>query len=392
MNPSSPIPDPQTARFLEECRRDWPSAPDSARVVLGFDGFLDRVREMVANRESPTSYQPIRTLKDVEERLHDSTQSNSSCTFEWTRRTLRTGGHTVNVGRALRAQNYDLTLIGTFGQPPMEPFREEFPGAELVSIEEPGRTDAVEFDDGKLLLADTGGIPQLDWDTILDRVPVDRWVEHLDGADVLGMGYWSILPALPTILKGLLETVWPRCSSPPSTVLMDPADVRQVPGDRIQEGIHALREFSDRARVIVSANRTETRRLAALDDRDDGRKDTPMNAARKARRALGVSVFVCHGMDGAVWVDPRQTAQIQTPTTREPELTTGAGDVFAAGLIAGQTQGLSPGASLILGSAMAGEFVREGRPPDPDRLRRHLRRFESLFEESGGHESEGMKE
>jgi hypothetical protein len=353
-------PDEETKRAVESCREALPPSISGGRVVFGFDGYIDRVREVVSERQSATEFERVSTLDAFAERVNDSIEAESSLSFEWMQRGVRTGGHVSHLARAFGVFGFDPAIVGCLGHPPEAPFLEEFGDYTLESIGSPGYTDAVEFADGKLMLTEIGTLMTLDWDEIESRISVERLAELVDGSDLFGMGYWSEMPELPDVARGLREELWPTLSNPPETLLLDPGDLRKRESDVVAEGVEQVSKLDDVVDVVVSANRYETRYLARLADTPE---EDFVAESQAAFDHLGVTRFVGHGIDAAHLVDASGTASVQVPRTDDPVLTTSSGDHFNAGLALGHILGLDAHEMVVLGNAVAGEFVRTGTPP-----------------------------
>jgi len=358
--------DDGTRRAVEAARAQLPDDVAPSRVVFGFDGYLDRVREVVADRTDHDSYERLPRLADFRDRLDRSVESGSSLSYEWLEDGRRTGGHTCHLARAFGTWGFDPTLVGTYGDPVHETFEGEFGDYDLHSIGEPGVTDAVEFDDGKLMLTEIGDTMTLDWAGLDDRFGHDRLLERLGGTALLGVGYWSENPGLPTVLEGLGDR-WADIDDPPETVLVDPGDVRKLETDRLRSGRQAIGDLTDATDVVVSANRAETGVLA---DAYAGEADRPFEAGAEAVfDALGPTWFVGHGIDRSVVVTAEGTESVAVPAVAEPEMTTSSGDHFNAGLALARIAGLGPAAAVVVGNAVAGHFVRTADQPSLDDVR-----------------------
>jgi len=358
-----------TRMAVEACRRDLPSPIRPPEAVLGFDGFVDNVRRVVDDRHDPDSFEPMTELGAFGERIAASADERSSITVEWTREGTRTGGHTCHLARALIGFGASPTMIGAYGDPERDIFADEFGAARRYSFGEPNYTDAVEFDDGKLLVTETGATRTLDWATLVDAVGTETLATRLDGADLLGMGYWVVIPDFPSILTGLREQVWPILADPPATVLVDPGDIRQLGDNVVAAGIEPLRRFAAVAPVTLSANRAEMGHLA---DSLGATPDSLAAAATAVRDRLDLRRAVAHAADASVTAGPEGTASVAVPRVDDPAMTTSAGDHFNVGLALGLSAGLSEPAAVCLGNAVAGVFVRTAEPPTETALREFL--------------------
>jgi hypothetical protein len=363
----------ETKRAVERCLADLPDALDPGAVAFGFDGFVDRVRRMVDERHDADAYDSIATLEDLGERISQSAAADSSLSIEWLQTDVRTGGHVAHLSRAYANFGYNPVMLGTFGEPPVDPFRAEFPADALTSFGDPGYTDAVEFRDGKLMLLEIDAPRSLDWEQITAQCPPEKLAASIDGVDLLGLGYFADMPELPGIADGLRTEVWPLLEDPPGTLLVDPGDVRKLQADTLHEGIGSFTALDDLAPVTVSANRYETTVLA--DRLGDGAGDSLAAATAAAYDALDVTRFVGHGVDVSVATSAAGQTTVDVPTVEDPEMTTSAGDHFNVGLSLGLLHDLDDGAAVALGNAVASYFVRTGDQPDYDELRTSLQEY-----------------
>ncbi|MFC7165068.1 TrmB family transcriptional regulator [Halospeciosus flavus] len=318
--------DDETARHLESCRTALPETLDGVTIepVFGFDGFVDRVREMVDTRQGSDSYDQLDELQTFGDRLSRSAASDTSFTNEWIQTDLRCGGHTSHLSRAFGRFDYAPTLVGAFGKPIEDVFLEEFGEYDVFSYGAPTITDAVEFNDGKLMLQETGDLPSLDWATLRGEIGLEMLADAVDGSTVLGIGYWASAPSMPTVWDGIREELWPLLDDPPDRIFVDPADVRQLSTDLLAEGAPALERLDDCAPVTVSANRGETGVFADLGS-STGDERPLVDTVEDARDALGVTRFVGHSPTESAVCGPDGTFRSVVPRVDDPELTTSAG-------------------------------------------------------------------
>jgi hypothetical protein len=66
-----------------------------------------------------------------------------------------------------------------------EIFVDEFWRSEIGSIGELSYVDAIDLEDGKLVLTDSGDVRSLNWDALISEVNFDRFADDLDGAALL---------------------------------------------------------------------------------------------------------------------------------------------------------------------------------------------------------------
>jgi sugar/nucleoside kinase (ribokinase family) len=108
-------------------------------------------------------------------------------------------------------------------------------------------------------------------------------------------------------------------------------------------------ELLDNGKIdILFANEVEILSLTQLDDFD---------AALAAVAPKVPTLVVTRGEHGAVAIANGQRAEVAAEPVDEVVDTTGAGDLFAAGFLAGQAQGKSLETSLTMGAVAAGEII-----------------------------------
>src|SRR5690348_16968334 len=117
--------------------------------------------------------------------------------------------------------------------------------------------------------------------------------------------------------------------------------------DRHRDGLWQL--FRDKRIDILFANEAEIMSLAEHE------------SAEEAALAVAVEVpmvVVTQSEKGAFALSPDGRAQVPAESIRELVDTTGAGDLFAAGFLAGEARGLGLEASLKLGAICAAEVIQ----------------------------------
>ena len=351
-----------------------PDELGNKKIVLGFNGAIDRVRELVSERQEHETYKRVQQLDDFGKQISDAGEAERSMLMEWVCTDIRTGALVCHISRALGKLDYDPVMLGMFGNPAKDAFIEEFDKFEMQSIGEPAYTDAIEFDDGKLMLSESGGMQNLDWEMLCEHVGFDQLASYLNGAAVLGMGYWAEISDMVSIFEGLTEDLVPTLNSPPKHILIDPADVGTRSSKQIKQVGETLQHLDAMVPVTMSANRYETIDIAnSL--RSTNSERSPQTAAEIAREEFGISRFVTHGATRSALVSESGVFSVDVPREDEPVMSTGAGDHFNAGLILGLIHDMDPHESVALGNTLAGCFVRQGSPPSYENIKKFLQAY-----------------
>jgi sugar/nucleoside kinase (ribokinase family) len=116
-------------------------------------------------------------------------------------------------------------------------------------------------------------------------------------------------------------------------------------------------EFLDHAdgAGLLLPNADEARMLSGESD--------PERAAKRLATRFG-EVVVTLGAEGALWTDGRASVRAEAILVEAAVDSTGAGDAFAAGLLAARLEGAAPAEALAAGARLAAEAVSRpgGRP------------------------------
>ena len=141
-----------------------------AKVLVGLDGFVDTILHVVKTRESATKYARMTAMKDFAAKIHAA--SGQSANVEMVTQMVKLGGNGPIMANALGSYGTPVTYIGNLGTPNLHPVFGDFAKrARVISIAEPGYTDAVEFEDGKLMFGKHESLKNVNWANLLAHVP-----------------------------------------------------------------------------------------------------------------------------------------------------------------------------------------------------------------------------
>src|SRR4051812_44277747 len=183
-----------------------PSLP-SLRTTVGLDGFVDEIIAVVDKRHEgagPGGYEPVRTIADLAAKMHRAAGQSSN--YELVVKQMKLGGNGPIMANALASIGASVTYIGNVGYPNIHPVFEDFATrAKVIGIGEPGHTDALEFEDGKLMLGKHESLQDVNWDNLVSRVGRDRLKQLMDGSKLIAMVNWTMLPHMGRIWAKLLD-------------------------------------------------------------------------------------------------------------------------------------------------------------------------------------------
>jgi hypothetical protein len=126
---------------------------------------------------------------------------------------VKLGGNGPIMANALSRLGLGVTYIGNLGSPAVHPVFGEFAErARVISIAEPGYTDAIEFDDGKLMFGKHQSLRDVNWNNLVKHVPEPELVKLFNEARFISLVNWTMLTQMTGIMQKLLTRVAPKLS------------------------------------------------------------------------------------------------------------------------------------------------------------------------------------
>jgi sugar/nucleoside kinase (ribokinase family) len=334
------------------------------KVVVGFDGFVDTIIEVVKTRQSPTKFERYTTMVDWAKRI--TAASGLSANFELAVKMVKLGGNGPIMANALTSFDFATTYIGNLGNPNLHPVFADFAKrAKVVSIAEPGYTDAYEFDDGKLMCGNHVGLKGVNWKQLTAHISEAELVKLFSSSKLVAMVNWTMLMHLSEIFKKLLATVMPKLKGPKPWIFFDLTDPAKRSKEDIAEALKLISKFEKHARVILGLNLGEARQASEVLGLGpiDENYGTVAHASSLIRAKLKVDTVVIHPVQFAAGTDSTGSAHVEGPYCAKPKITTGAGDHFNAGFCLGRLAGLTLAESLQCGVGTSGYYVRTAKSP-----------------------------
>lgn len=350
-------------------------SPENLAAVVGFDGFVDEIIHVVDKRVNFENYTRIETISALAERIGRA--AGLSTNIELVPKQVKLGGNGPIMANALRSFGVKITYIGCLGYPDIHAvFKELAEASETYSISQPGHTDALEFDDGKLMLGKIEVLKEINWDNITARVPEDKLVDIFGRSQLVSMVNWTMIPYMNDIWEQLLDKILPQIKTDTKPLaFFDLADPEKRSEHDIAQALDIIQRFQQYYRVILGLNRKEASEIATvlgvkLSDKPEAVSLQEITEAIAAKMEL--YCLVVHPTAEAGTVMEGNFVQVDGPYTSKPKLTTGAGDNFNAGFCLGQALGLSPAECLITGTGTSGFYVRNMRSPSFAELKSFL--------------------
>jgi sugar/nucleoside kinase (ribokinase family) len=339
-------------------------------ATIGLDGFVDSIIAVVDKRHDNVRYEPMKTIAALGTKIINAAGQSSN--YEMVVKQTKLGGNGPIMANALAAMGMDVSYIGNLGYPTLHPvFQELANRAHVISIAEPGTTDALEFDDGKLMFGKHESLKDINWDNLVQRVGgLDKLKSLFSQSRLVGMVNWTMLAFMTDIWRHLLSEVLPSVQKGHHAFFVDLADPEKRTHNDIHGALDLLTRFQEKVDVILGLNLKEAGEVGdvlGLPGRADPEASIK-ESATEIRRKLGISCVVVHPRRGAAAATETHAAEFAGPFVAQPKISTGAGDHFNAGFCLGRVLGFDLEESLCTGVATSGYYVRTAVSPSATQL------------------------
>jgi sugar/nucleoside kinase (ribokinase family) len=339
------------------------------KAMIGLDGFVDEIIAVVDKRTSFNEYSAIKNIAELGQKILNAAGQSSN--YELVVKQMKLGGNGPIMANALASLGLAVTYIGGLGYPGLHAVFQEMAGrAKVISIAEPGHTDALEFEDGKLMLGKITALDDVNWDNLMARVGKEKLSQFVDESVLFGFVNWTMLPHMSDIWEKLRTEIMPKASKKPRKFFVDLADPEKRTHKDIEEALKILTKFQGAVDVILGLNLKEAIEIAsvlglpAAVNAEAAIEET----ARAIRQKMGIYCCVIHPRSGAAAATAEASAKFTGPFVKQPKISTGAGDHFNAGFSLGQVLGFNLEESLCTGVGTSGYYVRNGASPTAGQL------------------------
>ena len=354
------------------------------KITMFADGFVDEVWEIVASRTDLSNYTLYSKMNQFAQRISRSGSGGVGLELLAKRRAF--GGFTPNIGYAAARLGVKASLIGAYGKDCFDPLFEEVNElCDMYSLDDPAVTHVFEFDDGKLLMSHLGNVQNITWQQIVDTLGIDKIKSLLAESDIIGVGYWSLVPAFDEILVQVCSLI-PQ-DGKKRRFFFDFADFQKKDVSSLNQSLALLKKYNPLFPMTLSVNEHEAAALFAqydktLDETDSieentefvrqqiGKADLIKENTEFVRQHIGFDELIIHTPYYAVG-----TASTEAPSfaasvfVEKPLRSAGAGDTFNGGYLAASLAGLKMKDRLQIANAAVGYFLRTATFPTTDHLR-----------------------
>lgn len=328
------------------------------KVFMGFDGFVDKILKPVKIKTRETAV-AFKTMEEFSDYIRE--KAGKSCSIDLEVMQEKIGGNMPIVANALATLGCQTICVGAMGIPEIRPvFREMSRNCTLISVSEPGYCSALEFEDGKLMLATNSTIDGLDYEKLISGISEDRLIRYFCSCDAVTFLNWGELLCSNDIWGKILTEIMPKCEFPEKKImLVDFSDFSKRSDSEVMKMKEILRGFAQYFNITVSLNENELELF--FSKLDFPNENTYEDKIIALSRWFTCENFVVHLLDSSCYVKDKKVYTVDKKVVKKPKIITGGGDNFNAGLLAGLLLGFDIYEAIRLGSAMSCLYVENGK-------------------------------
>jgi sugar/nucleoside kinase (ribokinase family) len=363
----------------EQCAQQLAAAAPRVRQLtafVGLDGFVDEILHVVDKRENAEQFTALHTIPQLAQRI--AAAAGRSTNLEVVSHMTKLGGNGPIMANALASLGLRVTYLGILGHPNLHPVFQEFARrAEVHSIAEPGYTDALEFDDGKVMVGKHASLKEVTWPNIQARYGRDKFAANLATAHLVGFVNWTMLPYMSDVWDAVQKEVCPGLSGPRRRMFFDLADPEKRTQQDILRALELITKFQKHFDVTLGLNEKEANEIGEVLGLADNAHDVETLSTLAGGIAAGLPIdsLVVHPTKYAVAVSNGTVSAVKGLFTAKPKITTGAGDHFNAGFCLGKLLGMDNPMALLVGVTNSGHYVRTAESPGVEQLAGTLRQW-----------------
>jgi len=348
------------------------------KAFVGLDGFVDAIIHLVDVRTDARNYTRIPKIEQLAERI--AAAAGKSTNIEAVVQRVKLGGNGPIMANALTSFGMKVTYLGALGHPHLHEVFEEFATrAEVISIAAPGMTDALEFEDGKVMIGKTSQLNDITWPNIQQRFGREKFCERFFGSDLVGFVNWTMIPFMSDVWESIQKELCPDAKGPRRTMFIDLADPEKRTREDILRALKLVVAFQQYFDVILGLNEKEAWEIGGVLELDMTRRDREglYAVAKEIARQVPVRTLVVHPVTYAFAISNGVLSAVEGPYIAKPLITTGAGDHFNAGFCLGKLLGFDDEMAVLTGVTTSGFYVRNAASPSVTNLAGMLRDWPS---------------
>lgn len=327
-------------------------------IFMGFDGFVDKILRPIKVKTQDKTV-PFKSMREFAEYLGE--KSGKSCSIDLELMQEKIGGNMPIAANALGNLGCRTMCVGAMGVPEISPvFQKMSMNCLLSSVSEPGYCSALEFEDGKVMMATNTAIDGLDYNQIMSHLSEEVLIEYINSCDAATFLNWGELLGSNDIWENILLKIIPKCTfSKKKIMLVDFSDFSRRGEKEVQRMLEILNKYDEYFDITISLNKNELDLF--LDKLEIGKeRDSQEERIVELSKRFVCKNFVVHLLETSCYVKNEKAFQIKKDVIKKPKIITGGGDNFNAGLLIGLLLEFDIEKAIRTGAALSCLYVEKG--------------------------------
>ena len=260
---------------------------------------------------------------------------------------IKAGGNAPILSNTLGKLGVHSYCVGSMGYPKRhEIFSNMSSSCEVISVLNPGISDALEFSDGKLIFSELAVFDQYNWEHIVSTAGVDKLAKAISRSALIAFVDWANLPHASDIWEGILHDVVKPSGRRDFLFLFDLCDPSKKTTQQIDEVLDLMSSFTPYGKVTFGLNENEALKiwsvLKGMDFIKDKEKLPGVNeAADVIYKTMHIDSLLVHPIDRSILFHQFGTLELSGRLVTKPKVLTGGGDNLNAGYCLGLLYGFS---------------------------------------------------
>lgn len=350
------------------------------KAMIGFDGYIDNIQKVVQSADSePAGRQAGRRtyFKDISQlATHIAKAAGKSAQLELRTETKKMGGNGPIMSHALGSLGIKNYCVGMLGAPDLNPvFDSMHSNCYPISLGPSATTNALEFEDGKLILSEVSTFDELDWDYIIKSKQEEAILNCMDNSQLIALVDWSNLPRCNRLWKDVYNIAkqykWKN-----KIYFFDLCDPSKKSSTDIKDVLEIINLFSGIGKTILGLNENEALKIhQALVTNAPTQTETLSTIASAIFKSLSIDYLLIHPVDRCLLVTQEKQIEIKGAVVKNPKILTGGGDNLNAGFCFGLLNDFTNEECLLSAMATSGAYVQNGVSPNTEELITYLEKL-----------------
>jgi hypothetical protein len=364
------------SQLLEKLRNSI-DQPITKKVFVGFDGFVDKIMKAVKQKENFKS-RYFETIQEFASRINSA--SGKSGQIELVLERTKLGGNAPILSNTLGKLGIRSYCVGSLGIPETHPvFSSMDTKCDVISLQNPGDSTAIEFTDGKIILSELSAFSSYDWKFIKNSARINDIRKAIMQSKIIAFVDWVNLPYASEIWEGILDDIIKPSGRHDFDFLFDLCDPSKKTTEQIDEILDTIGDFSSYGKVTLGLNENETLKIWAAirgvncdDPIEKTRIPAVKLAGRELYKALKIDRLLVHPIDRTIVYHGLEEIELSGRVVKQPKVLTGGGDNLNAGYCLGLLLNLPIQQCMLLGMAASGAYIQNGASPDIESILQYL--------------------